>query len=100
MLTRQHVVDPEANTLMYIPPPSPSYLAYTPASQDRSGGLGVLKYIPIAVFVTMIGLSCLVCAANRSLHRQVSLVFASAVQLCLLTCRLSEAAYLWLLESA
>lgn len=78
MLTRQHAVDPEANTLMYTPSPSPAYVAYTPAYQDQSGGIGVLKYIPIAVFLTMIGLACLVCATNRSIRRQVRFVNASA----------------------
>lgn len=70
MLARQHAVDPEANTRMNSAPPSPTYVSYTPQSQDQSG-IGVLKYIPIAVFLTMIGLSCLVCATNRSLRRQV-----------------------------
>lgn len=70
LLSQQHAVDPQAGALIPAPPP-PDYAAYAPDSQDASGGIGILLYIPIAVFPTMIGLFCLVFATTRVMRRQV-----------------------------
>lgn len=72
MLSEQLAVDPQAGAVSAAPPP-PAYASPTPAaaSQETSGGIAVLKFIPIAVFLTMIGLSCLLCVMSSTCRSQV-----------------------------